>query len=261
MKSLLIPLGLLLLLNSCYPPYTQVGSNNQINYNFSLQVVNDSGQPLSNVKVWYEISKEKNTRFSKFSYTNNEGIVEFKTEASKFGIFLNYKLDKDGYCPVVDKSFKDYKSENNITRVIVLYQEKTENIDFDISIIGLDEKPIENVFVGYNLSNGGEMLTNGEGYTSNQGKYVVSIPTTCLNDSFYVLRLILSKEYYYSVDKTFGFRKNDTLNETITLISKLDYFSRLFIKNNNFSGLRNYIVGFIDLLVLKSLLSDAVLQY
>jgi hypothetical protein len=105
---------------------------------------------------------------------------------------------------------------------------------------------------------------------------IVSVAVTASADPTYTYLKQYKTEFKYRVSKEGYYQKSGSLvskysgenysldmpseSETVTLIKPTDYFVPTFLASNEGSTLKVRILGFIDILILRSLLSDSYLQ-
>lgn len=144
---------------------------------------------------------------------------------------------------------------------------------YEIAVLDVDGKPLEGAVVQYTLKNLDSVIKDTVVVTSASGKVSASVRATpdpkYSYTTFYCseMKYKITREGYYSQSgtalsvyngKSRVFKPLET--ETVTLLKPTDYFRPAFLSSAKGQATKVKILGFIDLLLLQSLLADSYLE-
>ncbi|MGA3288435.1 MAG: hypothetical protein ABSD46_13555 [Bacteroidota bacterium] len=144
---------------------------------------------------------------------------------------------------------------------------------YELTVSDIEGKPLEGASVQYTLKNRDAIVKDTIVVTPLSGKVTTSVQTTPDPQYYYVMsyrsEMIyrVKKEDYYSqngsVTSVYDGGSNTSKpleTKTITLLKPTDYFQPTFLSSVRGQAIKVKILGFIDLLLLQSLLSDSYLE-
>lgn len=240
----------------------------QILYKYEIEVLDKDGNPVEDANIDYDIREGRKTIAHKVIRTQNDGIFKDEVKAyKKLGVYLWYSITKMGYCDEVGKITSLGKSSggdtNLVSEQIYLNKATFAYSQFNLKVFGLNKKPVQDVWIDYDLLYKGKNIISDNGLTGENGVYIDSIKYNLCQKmgSSHKLKLNISKDGYYPTDTTAQFRRGGFGNLQMTMISRTDYIHPLLLKNEFTKGLVSNVLAFIDLVILRSLLSDCILEY
>jgi len=237
-------------------------------FHFKLRIVDNKNNPIENAYVEVSIkdgaSYKAKSVFDTTLTTNEDGFYEKSILINSYDAVLDYYVQRAGYC-----SKEGYLSnESNQTKIndisyITLSKDTGNIVDFKLKCLSLKRQVISNIAIDYkaiindSVNYSGSCVSNSEGIASG----ILSLSCDVMKGKIN-LKVMSQNDDYYFVTETFSdISKNKTETFELEFISKKDFFNSSFIESNDFKTLKQNIIGFIDLLQLKSLLTNSILEY
>jgi hypothetical protein len=278
---LIIPVTLAVQFRILPQSFNDTTISNQVPTNeYILQMLDKDNNPIPDaiITYWYVERRDEGKFDSAYSDKMGRVIIALKsTDNSEKRLKVYFTVFKDGYCLYEDEIeplelSKDEKinsmrakargTTTNEPKRIILQTLEDSKIGFNIKVIGHLSNPIENV----NLTIIG--MDNRTGYnavasTNLNGVYEDTIYSYCTESGVkrVPLKITAEKEGYFSQDIDSEVEYGEENSNLITLIAETDYLREDFLNSSESKLLAANITSFITYLILKSLLSDCIIEY
>lgn len=143
---------------------------------------------------------------------------------------------------------------------------------YELSIVDINNNPLEGVNVEFDIMIFNQLVRSGSHVTKSDGiikeselyKEKDRYALTSLGTEF---QFKAKKEGYYTKSDSISCRygesywaKDTILKKKIMLIKPIDYFGKTFASSVSDTSLKNRILNFIDLIILKSFIADSTLD-
>ena len=247
-------------------------NNIQHRFLFKIQIVDESNNPIDNALVHILIkdgtsAKAKTVFDTSFTKTNQD-IFEKSIVIDNSICLLYYDVQKVGSCSSIGSIRKDdatAKPTKEPIYFIKLNKPSITEIDFNFLCVGVNDRAIPNIGIKYSFIVNDSVIHFDSTVSDNSGiakaKVLYKIGCDDLGKQIEKRIKVESEGYYTTEEIMRGSAYNNIEYVELKFISKKDFFDPDFIISEDYRNLKNKIIGFIDLLQLKSLLTNSVLEY
>jgi len=250
----------------------EIINNAQHRFLFKIQIVDEKNNPLENTIV-HLIIKDGTSQKARIildtSFTIVNKILFEKSIVIDNSIcLLEYEVEKAGYCRAVGSIRKDgntAKPTKEPIDYITLKKPSMNEIYFNFLCVGVNDQAIPNIRIKYSIIVKDSIIYIDSTIANNNGVVNSKVPYKIGCDDIgkpFNIKIKAESEGYYSTQEVIRDANNrEGENFQLKFISRKDYFDPEFIISKEYINLKSKIIGFIDLLQLKSLLTNSILDY